>query len=350
MTFIVNEASKTSSDSMVDSFESNTPDWDRIPFDVNCSRCGVDLRGLSDPICPACKLTFEWSDVAPIEQLTCLHCDYHLYGLSETRCPECGERFSWDEVLTDYHRRQKPLFEYQWREHPIKSFFGTWLRTLRPKKFWTKLDIHDPPQPNAIGVMAFSMVVALLLCFVCLRTLSTWLLRGMWYRQSGRIGTGTWFSMLPQIFMDTINDPELLSVMLTLIVWIVMSFASLLVFQQSMKRYKILTVQIFRVWAYTIPVYPILVCVILFLISYWMILFDSRYYRGADIIAGMVMFLCVTRALQLAYRVYLKMDHSWGVAMASQTIAILSTLMILDLVDDQGYGIRIAIALLDLIH
>lgn len=329
------------------------PDWDRIPFDVHCSRCGEDLQGRSDPTCPACKLTFEWSDVAPIEQLKCLHCDYHLYGLSETRCPECGENFSWDAVLADYYRRQKPLFEYRWREHPIKSFFGTWLRAMRPKKFWTTLDIHDPPQAGAIGVMLCSMILSFFLCFFCMATLHIWMINDVQFWLAGRIGTSALFSSLPKLFIESISGSETFSVMLTLIIWTVMSLASLLVFQQSMKRYKVLTVQVFRVWAYTIPIYPILVCIITFMVGYCMILSDFLYYRGArgtDIVSGMVMFIGVIRALHLAYRDYLKMDHSLGVAIASQAIAILCTLTILDFVDDQGYGMQIAIMLLDLIH
>ncbi len=350
MTSTIDESLVASPEETIDNGSDLGPDWDRIPFDVHCSRCGEDLRGRSDPTCPACKLSFEWSDVAPIEQLKCLHCDYHLYGLSETRCPECGENFSWDAVLADYYRRQKPLFEYRWRERPIKSFFSTWLRAMRPKKFWSKLDIHDPPQPTAIGVMVFSMVVVFFLCFVCMSTLSMWFWQGTWYWQTGRIGTGIWFSMLPQLFMDSINSSDLFSTMLTLIVWIVMSFVSLLVFQQSMKRYKVLTVQVFRVWAYSMPIFPILVCTITFLITYWMIITNSWYYTEVDFLAGMVMFISAIRALQIAYRDYLKMDHSLGVAIASQTIAILSTLTILDLLDDRGFGMQIAIMLLDLIH
>ena len=69
---------------------SSAPDWDHVPFDVGCARCGHDLRGRSDPICPACGLTFDWADAVPIERLTCAHCNYHLYGLQEKRCPECG--------------------------------------------------------------------------------------------------------------------------------------------------------------------------------------------------------------------------------------------------------------------
>ena len=99
---------------------STGPDWDLVRFDVPCARCGHDLRGLTDPVCPACKLEFDWSVAVPVEHLTCEKCDYHLFGLTETRCPECGTRFTWNEALDAYRRRQKPLFEYRWRKKPVR--------------------------------------------------------------------------------------------------------------------------------------------------------------------------------------------------------------------------------------
>ena len=111
---------------------SEAPDWTMVPFDVGCARCGHDLGGLTDPVCPQFELEFDWADAVPIEQLTCAQCGYRLDGLSETRCPECGEPFTWAEALTDYHRRRKPLFEYQWRTRPIRSLLCTWILAIRP--------------------------------------------------------------------------------------------------------------------------------------------------------------------------------------------------------------------------
>ena len=89
------------------------PDWAHVPFDVSCARCGQNLRGLQDPVCPACALEFDWSVAVPIENLTCLKCDYHLFGLTGNRCPECGTAFTWADVLEEFHRKRNPLFEYR---------------------------------------------------------------------------------------------------------------------------------------------------------------------------------------------------------------------------------------------
>ena len=129
------------------------PDWENVPFEVGCARCGHDLRGRTEAKCPACGLEFDWAAAVPIEQLKCRHCDYHLYGLRETRCPECGERFTWEEALARYHRKRIALFEYQWRERPIRSLIGTWFRAMVPGKLWKKVSIHDPPQVGPLWVM-----------------------------------------------------------------------------------------------------------------------------------------------------------------------------------------------------
>ena len=127
-----------------DAATSSPPDWDNVPFDVGCARCGHDLRGRTDPTCPACGLEFDWADAVPIKRLTCSKCDYHLYGLRDTRCPECGTPFTWDEALEEYHRRQKPLFEYWWRRRPVRTLLRSYWLSIRPWKLWRRIDIQDP--------------------------------------------------------------------------------------------------------------------------------------------------------------------------------------------------------------
>ncbi len=149
----------TASATKVDSpAASPAPNWAHVPFDVGCGRCGHDLRGLTESTCPACGLAFDWSKAVPIEQLTCPSCDYHLYGLQDTRCPECGEGFTWDAVLTTYHERRLPFFEYRWRDRPFRSLISTWFHALRPGKFWRSMDIHDPPR---VGPLLMVPVLAL---------------------------------------------------------------------------------------------------------------------------------------------------------------------------------------------
>ena len=140
------------------------PDWLLVHFDVGCARCGHDLRGLSDPTCPACGLEFDWAEAVPVESLICDVCKYHLYGLTETRCPECGTSFTWEGALEALERRKHPLFEYQCRRRPIRSFFTSWFLALRPAKLWRQVDIHDRPPVRALFAMALmSLVVAAML-------------------------------------------------------------------------------------------------------------------------------------------------------------------------------------------
>ena len=39
------------------------PNWQTVTDDVECFRCGYNLRGLAQPRCPECGLEFEWADL-----------------------------------------------------------------------------------------------------------------------------------------------------------------------------------------------------------------------------------------------------------------------------------------------
>ncbi|HEY1629165.1 MAG TPA: hypothetical protein VGF52_04850, partial [Tepidisphaeraceae bacterium] len=83
----------------------------------------------------------DWSQQS--DEVLCPLCEYNLRGLSEPRCPECGFQSDWRE-LTDPGRRQHPyLFEHHPRRN-IWSFFQTMIHALRPRRFWKLL---NPTQP-----------------------------------------------------------------------------------------------------------------------------------------------------------------------------------------------------------
>ena len=56
------------------------PDWDFVPFDVACARCGHDLRGQSEPKCPACELTFDWSEAVHVPAIDTSLIDRSSFG------------------------------------------------------------------------------------------------------------------------------------------------------------------------------------------------------------------------------------------------------------------------------
>ena len=103
-----------------------SPDWEAIGFDVLCSRCGYNLRTLTRP-----------------------------------KCTECGLDFSWDRVLDKAGFRSSFLFEHHWQSRPLRSWFVTVWRSLRPTKFWKSISMHERVAPKPL---AFMVTIAVL-CF-----------------------------------------------------------------------------------------------------------------------------------------------------------------------------------------
>ena len=229
-------ATAPASEPIINHADALAPDWDAVPFDVACARCGHNLRGLSKPQCPACDLTFDWSEAIPLEKLVCGECGYHLCGLTETRCPECGTQFTWEDALAEYHRRKKLVFEYRWRDQPVRSLLGTWCLAARPKRLWSTLDLHDPPQIRPLLGQVFIGFILFGAVLVPVMGLGEWL-RARWYL---RLGLGTWgrqtngnVSDLPGFIWDALSDWQTSSIVETTGLWLLCSFLALLVFQQS---------------------------------------------------------------------------------------------------------------------
>ena len=102
------------------------PRWDAINFDIACSRCGYNLR-----------------------------------MLDTSRCPECGLQFDWPDVIDAHFRRNPFLFEHNWRKRPIRSYFITIWKSLRPARFWRQLSIHERTHPRPLLFLYLSMIVLL---------------------------------------------------------------------------------------------------------------------------------------------------------------------------------------------
>ena len=96
------------------------PDWSTLDVDLNCPRCGYNLRLLTVPRCPECGLTFDWRALAAAERL----------------------------------RRDNPLFEYQWRYRPVRSLLGTIVRTLYPPWLWRSVRLEVAPRIGPLLLLA----------------------------------------------------------------------------------------------------------------------------------------------------------------------------------------------------
>lgn len=317
--------------------ENLAPEWSRVPFDVACARCGHDLRGLTEPTCPGCALSFEWSEAVPVEKLSCAWCGYHLYGLSETRCPECGSEFEWSEALARYHRRRMPYFEYRWRDRPVWSLWGTWRRALLPSRFWRGINLHDPPRPGALLLMA-AISLVFFYCVIVLGAtvvdVSASIYGGLTYYAPRGIPfpTAAWFVDAVQALLDATVAKQTWACLALYGTWVMTSFASLLIFQQSMRRHRIRTPQIVRVWAYAVPmVAPGLFGLGVVIVSIEVAMKGRPSDPDVVLGVGLALLLAdIIWSLRLAYRRYLGMDHAWAVALCSQVIALLSAILIFE--------------------
>jgi hypothetical protein len=107
--------------STIELLRDGVPDWNSIDFDVNCSRCGYNLRTLTNP-----------------------------------RCPECGFQFEWRALIEGFQNSSIHLFEHTWRKKPIRGYLGAlWQPLFRPKKFWKRVSLHDRIKAKPLWVMAF---------------------------------------------------------------------------------------------------------------------------------------------------------------------------------------------------
>jgi hypothetical protein len=273
-------------------------------------------------------LEFDWSKAVPIEHLICRKCGYHLYGLRETRCPECGESFTWEEVLDDHHRRQKPTFEYRWRDRPFRSFVYTWWLTLRPWKLWRTVDLHDPVRVRPL----FVLLIVAGLAFWIGGAIPSFVVEVVDHvRLSRRLGgRGIPFpgltASLPEYLRFSLGHYALRGLGGTVATWGVLTFAALLVFQPSLRRCKVRTTHVFRVCAFAlIGIAPIAAFVVFAVETLFRVF--GIYARGVDftVVAFFLVVAYGVCSVALAYRRYLRMPHSIGVVIASQIMALLAT-------------------------
>jgi ribosomal protein L37E len=323
---------------------SSAPDWDNVPFDVHCARCGQDLRGQTEPMCPACGLEFDWAEALPLEELTCLNCGYHLYGLTETRCPECGTPFTWEHVLDAYRLRKQMFFEYQWRRRPVRSLVRTWVWALRPAKLWAKFDIYDPPRLVPLLVLSFVGLAGFWLILGLLTGLDRWC-EALWWAA----GAGRWADVSEYI-VRALSDRILCSVVLTVAVWLAASFASLMILRQSMRLCRVRTVHVLRVWAHAVTLIPAAVVVAGFALWGLVWLLDAAHPAFCPemrLLPILAVLAYAVWSLRCGYGTYLRMAHAWGVAIATQSMAVLATSAFCLVLLPKGWGVMVLFVFYD---
>jgi hypothetical protein len=325
------------------------PNWDEVPFDVGCPRCGQDLRGTSEPRCAGCSLALDWDKLIPLDELSCAECRYQLRGLSELRCPECGERFTWDGALQNAMRRRLPLFEYHCFKRPIRAYLANLWLAIRPRRMWRVLDIQDRPNaPGLIILLAITatlLVVGLPLFMVVMRPLLVTSMEetalamtgGRYPAFQGGRQTFHLVSLIPYQPLDFLVVGAILCA-----IWFSV-LLGLLLLRQSMRVCRIRFVQVFRVWVLAIMPLPLCLMmglVAIGLVDVGMLLNDlnenAALYGGVPVwwarwpnLAKLPNILVIVVAslplvsLAFGYRRYLRMPHAWGVALAAGIIGVM---------------------------
>ena len=205
----------------------------------------------------------------------------------------------------------------------MRSFFGSCFRSLRPARFWDTTDIHAPVR---VGPLIAFVATALLGCFSTfvmllagVQWLNAWELASRW--PIGKYAGPLDFVLF---VIDVATDRSIWAFLSSVLIWVVAVLASLMVFRQSMHRCKLRNAHIIRVWAYVAPVVPVLLVIGFSSASAVSILYTGRPFHNPPLVIVVLMLMAFTLwTTHIAYRRYLRMPHSLGVAVASQVMALL---------------------------
>lgn len=318
----------------------------------------------------------DWQTVQ--SEILCPLCDYNLRGLIEPRCPECGYRFDWPDLIDPARRRHPYLFEH----HPqrrIWSFYRTLKGGLRPKKFWTSL---HPAQPSHVRrLLVYWIVCNPGFLLLPLATVAVDFVSFARQIQQNRAQMTAFYTASPALsrfsssfrarvttraafdqYLDETSPlpPSLRffqaairvsiekgnalvalfgSLLLASWPWIV--FLPLMIFGVSMQRAHVKTIHVVRCVLYTsdTSLWVVALALLLAVLTTLAALYtgvswlDRHDFMALAIAALMGVFLLLYLwRLTVAYRRYLKFDHSFATVLSAHIIAVLSVPTVLGLI------------------
>ena len=277
----------------------------------------------------------DWALV--LDDIPCPRCGYNLRELTHRRCPECGLEFRWADVMDGANLRMNPLFEYQWRRRPVKSFLWTSWRLLLPWRIWRDVSITDPPR---VGGLIVHLLAALLLSVLFLTgsLFTRHVMLFLKYRTSGRpVFYAPFYSYLDSYTREaTVVSLSLL--ILGGLVWLVLQ-----IFWQTRGAYRIRQGLLLRVTIYTLVTlilswvliyvgWNLIDNLLMFLPRPWRLLLRQwllLWWLGAETDVSIALsFVC----LGLGLRRHLKIKHGWRLAV----LVVLLTVIICVFVDIQS--------------
>jgi hypothetical protein len=306
---------------------------------------------ISDPPTPA----IDWSAISA--NVECPLCLYNLRGLVEPRCPECGYRFEWKELLNPQHAAQRYLFEHQ-RRRNIWSFFRTLIAGLRTRRFWAKLLPVDALVPRRLIVYWFlcSSFLPLLPLSVAIGVGAPLAAHNASLRKqitfpstatpAGREKWLNTFYPLPphaQFFRQLagrIRPSEfwwfVAPPTCTILAWPWLTYAALMIFRASMHRAMAQRSHVLRCVVYSADasVWYLLVMFLLTILTVLAILASAERFlellpRLLTTWLMVLLWLMRLDRLAVAYRLYLRFDHPFLTALASQVLVGLAMFIVL---------------------
>jgi hypothetical protein len=281
-------------------------------------------------------------------EVLCPLCEYNLRGLTEPRCPECGFSFQWSELLDPNRRLHPYLFEH----HPERNVWSFW-KTLaggpRPAHFWRSLHPAQPSRPGRIAIYAILTMLPLLLVCAIHIGLGTAAESAWQYGVLIGVRTGRWNGavsgrapismtlLILNLQSWTRYDPFGRFILVCLL-WPWLTLLALNVFRWSMRRAHIRQVHVLRCVVYSadllLIIWPFLgICTALF----WIDLFGSWSLRSPNAVfqirasflegirqcVGILLLAIFVYRLIQAYRCYLRFDHVLATVVCSQVISFL---------------------------
>ncbi len=290
----------------------------------------------------------EWETLE--EDVLCPLCAYHLRGLTVPRCPECGYRFTWPEVL-DPNRRLHPYLYEHHPERGLRALVVTALNTVLALKFFSTLHPVQPIHRNRLirYVMITSGVyVMAILLLLGLRMGTIRYAQMQTFQREAKDMRAYFSGVQPSSLQGVLMAEGVKSVeelidkrkpswsdtyavlefnmsasaqgfyalaYLPCIPWI--CFASLLIFQQTMRRAKIHSLHVFRAVAYSFDMVfwiglILMPIVVLMTIEQGL---DEKSLQTLSLwVAGLFPFVAILGLLRLvtAYQLYLRFPDAGG--------------------------------------
>lgn len=314
-------------------------------------------------------------NISAAEDLFCPICAYNLRGVSDPRCPECGLTFTWEDMRDPRRRLHAYLFEHH-PERNVWSFVRTLLGGLWPPRFWSRLNPLqrvDVPRLILYWKLNAAILLVCLLVFVTMMVVQynhanenarndviSQMARMPWYRTQmndfyKRNFNGSQDKYFETYFPIGIGSAlyrqrgELfwtLALTFQVLAWPWLSYLSLVSFRHSMKRVNKGRIHVLRCCIYSLDFLTFIAALVALANALWRILliFDNGKILGfvrswvpsplpseemAPILDGMMIALFAGWRLYVAGKRYMQFNNPLATVVASQMLAFLLILNVL---------------------